>query len=252
MEDFCDGVHHTKRRYVLVDDYAQHVGIPHFSGEQPGYTYYFSPLTIFLFGLVDPSKEKTTIQGYSYLESTGKKGSENVTSMIMHNLREKYWLRDEPGARLILVFDNCAGQKKNNNFLRLALYLVEARFFLEVEIIFYIRGHTKNSCDRMYNEMKTRFHKIQVMTHGKALTLLSSSPNVHMLDAKKADFKSYGHLLNLLYKKFPRGKIFKNHIFVSSEIDGNLLMKISTHNGVPMDTLDMVRHDYVPDADRDL
>jgi hypothetical protein len=81
------------------------------------------------------------MQCYTCLESTGKKGSDNITSMIMHNLREKYWLRDEPEARLTLIFDNCAGQNKNNNVIRLALYLVEAGFFLEVEIIFYIRGH---------------------------------------------------------------------------------------------------------------
>jgi hypothetical protein len=86
----------------------------------------------------------------------------------------------------------------------------------------------------MYNEMKIRFHKSQVMMYGKALTLLSSSPNVHMLDAKKADFKAYGHFFNLLYKKFLTGKIFKNHIFVASKFDGNLLMKTSTHDGVPM------------------
>jgi hypothetical protein len=168
----------------------------------------------------------------------------------MHNIREKYWLRDKPGARLTLIFNNCAGQNKNNNVLRLALYLVEAGLFLEVEIIFYIRGHTKNACDRMYNEMKFCFHKSQVMTYDKALTLFSSLPNVHMLDAKKADFKAYGHFVNLLYKKFPTGKIFKNHIFVASKIDNNLLMKTSTHDGFPMETLDMVRHVYVPDANR--
>jgi hypothetical protein len=78
------------------------------------------------------------------------------------------------------------------------------------------------------------------MTYGKALTLLCSSPNVHMLDAKKADFKAYGHFFNLLYKKFPTEKIFKNHIFVASTIDGD---------GVPIETLDMVRHDYVTYAD---
>jgi hypothetical protein len=102
----------------------------------------------------------------------------------------------------------------------------------------------------MYNKMKIRFDKSQVMTYGKALTLISSSPNVHMLDAKNADFKAYGHFFNTLYKKFPTGKIFKNHIFVASKIDCNVLMKISTHDGVPMETLDMVRNEYVPDADR--
>jgi hypothetical protein len=63
--------------------------------------------------------------------------------MIMYNLQEKYWLHNEPGARLTLIFDNCAGQNKNNNVLRLALYIVGVGLFLEVEIIFYIRSHTK-------------------------------------------------------------------------------------------------------------
>jgi hypothetical protein len=88
----------------------------------------------------------------------------------------------------------------------------------------------------MYNEMKIRFHKSQVMMYEKARTLLFTLPNVQMLDAKKADFKAYGHFFCLLYKKFPTSK--------------NLLMKTSTHNGAPTETTDTVRHDSVPDSDR--
>ena len=74
----------------------------------------------------------------------------------------------------------CAGQKKNNNVLCLALYLLEAKYFKEVEVIFYIRGHTKNACDRLFNQMKLCFHKSQVYTYGQALQLLNSVSKQNM------------------------------------------------------------------------
>ena len=37
-------------------DYAQNLDMPHFGLEQPGYTYYFSPLGIYIFGIVKASE----------------------------------------------------------------------------------------------------------------------------------------------------------------------------------------------------
>jgi hypothetical protein len=43
--------------------------------------------------------------------------------------------------------ENCGGQNKNNHFLSLAAYLVEMQYLLNVEFVFYVRGHTNNACD---------------------------------------------------------------------------------------------------------
>jgi rubrerythrin len=54
-DDIENGALHQEKWYCLVCDYAQNVGIPHFGKYQPGDTYYYSPLTINLFGFVDLS-----------------------------------------------------------------------------------------------------------------------------------------------------------------------------------------------------
>jgi hypothetical protein len=89
-----------------------------------------------LFGIVDLSVTPNKLNCYAYRELTAKKGSNNVASMLMHNLHENNWLmKGNPGKRLTIAMDNCGGQNKNNHVLRLAAYLVEMKFFLEVEFV---------------------------------------------------------------------------------------------------------------------
>ena len=43
-------------------DYAQNLDMPHFSLEQPGDTYYFSPLGIYVFGIVKASETPSQLR----------------------------------------------------------------------------------------------------------------------------------------------------------------------------------------------
>jgi hypothetical protein len=175
---------HDTRDRVLVCDYAQNVNYPHYGGEQPGEIYYLSALTINLFDIVDLSVTPNKLNFYAYRESTAKMGSNNVASMLMHNLHEKNWLmKGNPGKRLTISMDNCGGQNKNNHVIRLAAYFIEMKFFLEVEFVFYVRGHTKNTCNRMFNQMKLRFHKQDIFTYKQAFDALGKQDSVTMIDA---------------------------------------------------------------------
>jgi hypothetical protein len=125
-------VPHKERDYVLVCDYAQNMLLPYYGGEQPGEVYYFFALTINLFGIVDLSRTPNKFNCYAYREFTGKKGSNNVTSLLMQDLHDKFWLwKGSPGKSLTIVMDNCGGQNKNNVVLRLAPYLVEMGYFFQ-------------------------------------------------------------------------------------------------------------------------
>jgi len=151
--------------YCMVCDYAQNLGLPHFGAEQPADIYYFSELTVNIFGIADVTQKPTKMRAYGYSEDQGGTGGNNVASLIMKGLADLGWIQQEnPGKRLSIIMDNCGGQNKNKYVLRLALLLVELKFFLTVEIIFYIRGHTKNACDRLFNQLKKRWHKRQVFT----------------------------------------------------------------------------------------
>jgi hypothetical protein len=76
----------------------------------------------------------------------------------------------------------------------MALYLVECGYYEEVEIIFYIKGHTKNTCDRSFNLMKKGYHKRDIYTYDSPLepenlcTVLGLSPDIEVVKVKDHDF----------------------------------------------------------------
>ena len=64
--------YHSKS-YLFYFDYAQNVQCPQFSSEQPGETYYYSPLNINIFGIIDENYKKETLFAYCYHKRQGKK-----------------------------------------------------------------------------------------------------------------------------------------------------------------------------------
>jgi hypothetical protein len=77
---------------MICCDYAQNNELPSHGNEQPGETYYFSPLTVNIFGVVDTDKADHTLTAYCYDEGVGKKGGNNVTSLLMKHLDDNYGL----------------------------------------------------------------------------------------------------------------------------------------------------------------
>jgi hypothetical protein len=145
--------------YVIVCYYAQNMPLPHYGGKKPGYIYYFSPLTINIFGVVDLRITPNKLNCYAYREFTAKKGSNNIASLLMQHLFDNFWLRKgKPGKKLTIAMDNCGGQNKNNVVLSLPPYLVDMGYFNTVVFTFYMRGHTKNACKRTFNQMKLKYH----------------------------------------------------------------------------------------------
>jgi hypothetical protein len=64
------------------------MGIPHIGGEQPGETYYFIPLSIYCFGVVNPLLPQDQLYANMYHEGQGQKGAgNNVASLIMKVLQ---------------------------------------------------------------------------------------------------------------------------------------------------------------------
>jgi hypothetical protein len=133
--------------------------LPHFGGEQPGETFYYSPLNIFVFGVVGPT-DNDRLHAFVYDEGEGKKGGNNVLLLILKSLalpEIDLLQNEEAGGKLNFILDNCGGQNKNRMVLRLAIWLVKTGVFKKVNFIFLVRGHTKNPCDRMFNILKLHF-----------------------------------------------------------------------------------------------
>jgi hypothetical protein len=58
----------SERVYCFVADFAQNISLPNFAEEQPGATYYFSPMNVYPFGIVDCSTEPSQLIAYCYYE----------------------------------------------------------------------------------------------------------------------------------------------------------------------------------------
>jgi hypothetical protein len=156
---------------------------------------------VYIFGVVDVSCSPDRLYAYGYREDDGGKGGNNVASLLMQALHDLGWLvRGTPGKRLSIIMDNCSGQNKNKHVLRLALWLVELSYFQQVEFIFYVRGHTKNVCDRMFNLLKIRYRSSNVYTMNQLSAAMNSVEQVTFKQVTSDGFFNYDEMLNTYYK----------------------------------------------------
>ena len=80
--DWESDVAFTERSYCYCGDYSQNLDLP---------TFYFSPLTMLVFGLVDHSTKILSV--YVYSEGEGKKGGNNVCLLLYKKLKDEGILR---------------------------------------------------------------------------------------------------------------------------------------------------------------
>ena len=105
--DLAQNIQWPYKRYVFVGDYCQNMGLPYFGNEQVGDTYYYSPLTIYIFGMTNYATE--ILNAYVYHEGEAAKGGNNVTSLVWKNFETegiiKEWKESGklPGESLTMV-----------------------------------------------------------------------------------------------------------------------------------------------------
>ena len=226
VADATAGKDHTERRYTFVVDYGQNMELPSYNDEQPGITYYYSPLSVYNLGMVDHAHRYNDgrvaehLHCHVYHEGVGKKGATNVASLIMKTLRELQLLREDAvGGELNIIFDNCSGQNKNNTVLKLALWIMAMGYFKSVQFIFLVVGHTKNAADRLFNLLKEDYRRRNLFTFDQLATALDQSPSVTIHRTVANDFLDYDSLLDGIYRKLV-SIIKQNHIFACVDDDG--------------------------------
>jgi hypothetical protein len=99
----------AERVLCFVADFAQNMNIPNFASKQPGATYYYAPMSAYVFGVVDASQDR--LAAYVYTEDQVKKGGNNVASLLMLHLQRSGIFdqasTDSPFKELNIVMDNC-------------------------------------------------------------------------------------------------------------------------------------------------
>jgi hypothetical protein len=84
--------------YTLIADYGQNMKLPLFGGNQPGDTYYYTPLHIYNVCLVDVSTPGSNqLFAHIYKDGNGKKGGNNVALLVMKTIDKLGLLDQEKG-----------------------------------------------------------------------------------------------------------------------------------------------------------
>ena len=85
---------------------------------------------------------------------------------------------------LNFIMYNCGGKNKNKTVILLGTYLQELGWFQDVNLIFMLKGHTKNEADCHFNLMKQDWRKRDVYCFDDCMLHLNNKPNVTVIHEK--------------------------------------------------------------------
>jgi hypothetical protein len=122
------------------------------------------------------------------------------------------------------IMDNCAGQNKNRMVIRLLFVLVKLKLCFKATMVFLVKGHTKNDCDRMFNLMKQAYRKTNCYTPKQLMEFVAqSNEDVELVDVMQSGgFKDWDKYQNK-YMKAP-DSIQNYHVFQVNARNSNRLM----------------------------
>ena len=188
--------------------------------------------------MADCSTRPTQLRAYSYLEDVGKKGGNNVASMIMEELNSQGLIptastvaTHQPVNEINLFFDNCGGQNKNKMVIRLLTFLVKWRVCKTARAAFLVRGHTKNDCDRIFNLMKKVYRTCNVYTPDEMIEAIGKSADVAPVAVE--GFKDWNKLQDKYMAAPKSGTVNVNHVFSVLATEPNTLYT-QEHIDAPM------------------
>ncbi|OWZ12642.1 hypothetical protein PHMEG_00014161 [Phytophthora megakarya] len=161
--------------------------------------YFCSLVAVSVFGIFYENDGKQT--NYIYDESVSGKGSEQINSMLQHFINTV--LVPAGKKRLIVYADNCSGQNKNNYVIKFLLAQAHMEVFERVDYKFFVKGHTKNSCDCGFGHIRKHLARTDCWTLNHVVNEVknaaSSNVTVH-ISREDGFFKSYKPLRTELYK----------------------------------------------------
>ncbi|ETP25521.1 hypothetical protein F441_01599 [Phytophthora nicotianae CJ01A1] len=184
---------------VVVMDFSQNLTVPSIAST-PSQWYFCSLLSVSCFGIFCENDGIQT--NYLYDETASGKGSDQINSMLEHFLRTK--VLSEGKNRLTVYADNCSGQNKNNYVIKFLLAQVDMGLLKHVDYKFFVKGHTRNSCDRGFGHIRKHVAKVDCYTVAQVVDAVkeaaANSVTVH-IPRGSSQFKSYKGVLTELYKR---------------------------------------------------
>ncbi len=180
-------------------DFAQNLTLPQ-CADQPGELYFRSLRNIYLFGVVDESKNRQA--NYLIDEADMSKGANEVISLLWHYLQKN---QEFIKSKLVLNADNTVGQNKNNALMRFLAWLCATKFITEIEIKFMVVGHTHFLVDANFGHIKRHYQRSNAYTIGHLSDIIKASSQsndaFHLNHQKIFDFTAF---LSQYFIKIPK------------------------------------------------
>ncbi|ETO59574.1 hypothetical protein F444_22096 [Phytophthora nicotianae P1976] len=180
-------------RAVIISDFSQNLILPSVSNT-PSQSYFLLFRNVNMFGVFYANKN---IQ-YSDVQIVVPAGFQKLT----------------------FYADNCGGQNKNNFVVRMLLALAHTSLLDEINLKFFVEGHTKNAVDRGFGHVQRQIARADAWTMNQLLGVVkeasSSSALVHIPNQNPI-FKVYRDAMEEAYKKLK--DIQKYQIFTMREIN---------------------------------
>lgn len=182
-------------------DFSQNLTLPSVSST-PSQWYFLSLWSVDMFGI---HLANSGVQyNYLYEERTSGKGSNEVISLLHRFV--KTVLAREGFTKLTIYADNCTGQNKNNFVVKFLLALTHVGDLEEVNLKFFVKGHTKNAVDRGFGHVRKKVAREDIWTMEKLVEVVNaastSSATVHVTPDMEV-FKNYKQVLADAYTDIP-------------------------------------------------
>ena len=199
---------------TLTIDMAQNLEVPHFGSNQPGDSYYLSPLIVYVFGVVNNATD--FMHAFVWNEGDGDRGMNNIVSCLHKYLSiQNIFSKKNKYKELVILADNCGGQNKNRCLIRYLLWLVESGYLSTTKLIFLIKGHTKNKCDRLFNLLKSIYRRVDLYSFKESAAILNlSSKDISVIPMSPKDFFDVNRWLSQYYLEPETKTINEYHQFI--------------------------------------
>lgn len=186
------------RKESICMDYGRNLPVPNITTND---VYYKRQLSVYLFNIHVLSTSESVF--YVYPENIGKKGSDDVASLLSNFLHNHL----DPQVRSLDIFcDSCGGQNKNYTLFRFLHHVIHEQKRLDyAKVTFPVRGHSYMETDK---NMGIINHKIRYETPDELCDLVRSSrakPSPFIVTQigtpNQSIFRRWTNHLTTLYKK---------------------------------------------------
>ena len=221
-------------------DMGQNVPLPSVKGDQFGDAYYMTPVNIYLFGVNYNARPDghDHMNAYIWSEADVRQGDNKFVSCLFKYFKKRGFFLSPNFGPLYILADNCGGHNINKDVFRFLMWLVEVHVFLCVEDMFFIKGHTKNACDRMLNLLKLDLHLRNIYCFEDMVHYLDENEHISVEPIESDKLFDFHRLLNSFYRKLEMVQTKITHVFkICSSLPKTLQKQDATYSDVRFDSL---------------